>query len=111
MFAATTKEEAKNRLGKVGEFLKKRKKDHVWTWLEENIEEGLTCFSFPEKHRKKIRTVNVVERLNKEIRRRTRVVMVFPNVASCERLITAVLQGIHEEWMSGKTYLDMSLLG
>ncbi len=79
-------------------------------WLENNIEEGLTCFSFPDAHRKKIRTVNGLERLNKEIRRRTRVATLFPNVASCERLITAVLQGIHEEWITGKRYLDMSLL-
>ena len=80
-------------------------------WIENNIEEGLTCFSFPDEHRKKIRTVNGLERLNKEIRRRTRVATLFPNVASCERLITAVLQGIHEEWITGKRYLDMSLLG
>lgn len=79
-------------------------------WLENNIEEGLTCFSFPESHRKKIRTVNGLERLNKEIRRRTRVATLFPNVASCERLITAVLQGVHEEWITGKRYLDMKLL-
>ena len=79
-------------------------------WLEENIEEGLTCFSFPEKHRKKIRTVNCVERLNKEIRRRTKVVTLFPNTDSCERLITAVLKEIHEDWISGKKYLNMSLL-
>lgn len=57
-------------------------------WVENSIEEGLTCFSFPEAHRKKIRTVNPLERLNKEIRRRTRVVSLFPNVASCERLIS-----------------------
>jgi putative transposase len=79
-------------------------------WLDENIDEGLTCFSFPEEHRKKIRTVNGLERLNKEIRRRTRVVTLFPNVESCERLITAVLMGFHEEWIGGKSYLDMSLL-
>lgn len=79
-------------------------------WLEDNIEEGLTCFSFPEEHRKRIRTVNGLERLNKEIRRRTRVATLFPNVESCERLVTAVLQGIHEEWSTGKKYLDMSLL-
>lgn len=79
-------------------------------WLENNIEEGLTCFRFPDSHRKKIRTVNGLERLNKEIRRRTRVATLFPNVASCERLITAVLQGVHEEWITGKRYLDMKLL-
>lgn len=79
-------------------------------WLENNIEEGLTCFSFPESHRKKIRTINGIERLNKEIRRRTRVATLFPNVASCERLITAVVQGFHEEWIIGKRYMNMSLL-
>ena len=79
-------------------------------WLENNIEEGLTCFSFPKQHRKRIRTTNVVERLNREIKRRTRVAVLFPNVASCERLITAVLQGFHEEWITGKQYLNMELL-
>lgn len=79
-------------------------------WLEDNIEEGLTCFSFPKEHRKKIRTVNGLERLNKEIRRRTKVATIFPNVASCERLVTAVLQEVHEDWISGTRYLDMSLL-
>jgi putative transposase len=83
---------------------------HFVKWLEDNIEEGLSCFCFPEEHRKKIRTVNGLERLNKEIRRRTRVATLFPNVDSCQRLITAVLQEIHEEWMIGKRYLNMILL-
>jgi putative transposase len=80
-------------------------------WLENNVEEGLTCFSFPEAHRKKIRTVNGLERVNKEIKRRTKVAGLFPNVASCERLVTAVLQTIHEEWATGRRYLDMTLKG
>jgi len=79
-------------------------------WVEQNIDEGLTCFDFPEAHRKRIRTVNGLERLNREIKRRTRVVTLFPNVASCERLITAVLLEQHEDWITGKSYLDMSLL-
>lgn len=79
-------------------------------WVEENIEEGLICFNFPKEHRKKIRTVNALERLNKEIRRRTRVATLFPNVASCERLITAVLQEVHEEWILGRMYLNMRFL-
>lgn len=79
-------------------------------WVENSIDEGLTCFNFPEAHRKRIRTVNGLERLNREIRRRTRVATLFPNAASCERVITAVLQGVHEEWITGKRYLDMSLL-
>ncbi len=79
-------------------------------WVEENIEESLTCFSFPSDHRKKIRTSNGLERLNKEVRRRTKIATLFPNVASCERLVTAVLKEVHEEWVTGRQYLDMSLL-
>ena len=76
-------------------------------WLENNVEEGLRFFEFPQEHRKKIRTSNAMERLNQEIKRRTRVVRVFPNEESCERLITAVLQEIHEEWISGNVYLNL----
>lgn len=76
-------------------------------WLENNVEDGLTFFNFPKKHRKKIRTSNAMERLNQEIKRRTRVVRVFPNADSCKRLVTAVLQEIHEEWISGKVYLNV----
>ena len=61
---------------------------------------------FSVNHWLKIRTSNVVERLNREIKRRTRVVGIFPNVASCERLISAVLLEISEEWQTGGVYLN-----
>lgn len=73
-------------------------------WLEENLSEGFTVFDFPLEHRKSIRTSNSLERINKEIRRRTRVVGVFPNEASCLRLISALLMEISEEWQIGKHY-------
>jgi transposase-like protein len=73
-------------------------------WLEENLSEGFTVFDFPLEHRKSIRTTNSLERVNKEIRRRTRVVGVFPNEASCLRLISALLMEISEEWQIGKRY-------
>ena len=73
-------------------------------WLEENLAEGFTVFDFPLEHRKSIRTTNSLERVNKEIRRRTRVVGVFPNEASCLRLISALLMEISEEWQIGKHY-------
>jgi putative transposase len=73
-------------------------------WLEENLSEGFTVFDFPIEHRKVIRTTNSLERINKEIRRRTRVVGVFPNEASCLRLISALLMEISEEWQIGKHY-------
>lgn len=76
-------------------------------WLENYGEEGLTFFQFPLEHRKRIRTSNIMERLNQEIKRRTRVVRLFPNEESCERLVTAILQEKHEEWVTGKVYLNV----
>jgi transposase-like protein len=73
-------------------------------WLEENLAEGFSVFDFPLEHRRTIRTTNSLERINKEIRRRTRVVGVFPNEASCLRLISALLMEISEEWQIGKHY-------
>jgi putative transposase len=70
-----------------------------------NIPEGLTCFAFPNAFRKLLRTTNGVERLHREIRRRARVVSIFPNSASCLRLVSAVLAEISEEWLTGRTYL------
>lgn len=79
-------------------------------WLEENIEEGLTVFQFPKEHSKKIRTSNGMERVNREIKRRTRVAVLFPNKESALRLVTGVIIEIHEEWVTGKLYLDMAPL-
>lgn len=71
-------------------------------WLEDNLAEGFTVFDFPLEHRRSIRTTNSLERINKEIRRRTRVVGIFPNEASCLRLVSAILMEISEEWQIGK---------
>lgn len=73
-------------------------------WIETNLAEGLTVFDFPVEHRRMIRTTNALERVNREIRRRTRVVSIFPNAASCLRLISALLMEISEEWQVGKRY-------
>lgn len=73
-------------------------------WLEDNLSEGFSVFDFPLEHRRTIRTTNSLERINKEIRRRTRVVGVFPNEASCLRLVSALLMEISEEWQIGKHY-------
>jgi transposase-like protein len=75
-------------------------------WLEGNIPEGLTVFSFPEAHRRRIRTVNSLERVCLEIRRRTRVALIFPNEASCLRLVSARLMEISETWETGRIYLS-----
>ena len=75
--------------------------------LEEHIEECLTCLAFPESHRRRIRTTNGLERLNQEIKRRTRVVRIFPNREACLRLVAALAAEQSEEWVTGRRYLDM----
>ena len=77
------------------------------TWIEQSIPEGLTAFAFPAAHRRRIRTSNMLERLSQEIRRRTRVVRLFPNEASCLRLVTAILMETSENWQTGKIYLSI----
>jgi transposase-like protein len=74
-------------------------------WMEGNIPEGLTVFKFSEEGRKKLRTTNPLERINKELKRRTRVISIFPNEESCLRLVSALLREISEEWETGKRYL------
>jgi len=74
-------------------------------WMAANIPEGLMVFSFPGAFRRLLRTTNGVERLHREVRRRARVVSIFPNQASCLRLVSAVLNEISEEWLTGRTYL------
>lgn len=75
-------------------------------WMEKNIPEGLTVFAFPVKHQRKLRTSNLIERLNREIRRRSSVVSIFPNETACLRLISAVLMEYDEEWQTGRVYLS-----
>jgi putative transposase len=77
------------------------------TWLEINVPESLTVFSLPEKHRKRLRTSNLAERQMKEIKRRTKVAMIFPNKESLTRIVSAILMEIDETWEDGKRYLDM----
>lgn len=74
-------------------------------WLEQNIPEGLTVFGLPTAHRRLVRTTNGLERLNQEVKRRTRVVGIFPNEASCLRLVTALLMEASEDWERGRAYL------
>lgn len=77
-------------------------------WLEQNVPEGLTVFDFPAEHRRRLRTNNLLERLNRELKRRTRVASLFPNEASLLRLATAVLIETDEEWQTEKRYLPQA---
>lgn len=76
-------------------------------WIETNIPESLTVFCLPTRHRVRMRTSNMLERLNRELKRRNRVVSIFPNEASLLRLASAVLMEVDEGWMSGKKYPTM----
>lgn len=75
-------------------------------WLEISVPESLPILNLPEKHSKKLRTTNSLERLNKEIKRRTPVATLFPNKKSLERRVTALLSEISDEWETGKVYLS-----
>jgi len=75
-------------------------------WLEEDLPEGLTVFDFPAAHRRLIRTTNGLERINREVKRRTRVVGIFPNEAACLRLVSAILMETDEQWQTGRLYLS-----
>lgn len=76
-------------------------------WAEENLPQGFAVFELPITHQVRMRTTNSVEWLNKEIKRRTRVATLFPNIQSCLRLVSAILAEQDEEWLTAKIYLNM----
>ena len=78
-------------------------------WVEENIEETFTFYRLPPPHHKHMKSTNMLERLNEEIKRRTHIVRIFPNEASCLRLVRALAVEKHEEWIEGTRYLNMDL--
>lgn len=79
-------------------------------WVEANIEETLTFYRLPAQHHKHLKSTNMLERLNEEIKRRTHVVRIFPNEASCLRLVRALAVEMHENWIEATRYLNMDLL-
>ena len=79
-------------------------------WVEENIERTLTFYQWPRAHHKHLKSTNMLERINQEIKRRTHVVRIFPNEASCLRLVRALAIEIHEDWIEQHRYLNMQLL-
>jgi len=76
-------------------------------WMEDNLPEGFTIFSLPAAYRRRLRSTNMLERLNREIKRRTKVATLFSNEFSLLRLVSAILMEVSEEWESGKVYLNM----
>lgn len=106
MFNAENVDEAM-RLLKQTALKYEKNRPQLAAWMLDNIPEALTVFQFPVEHRRRLRTSNIAERVNQEIRRRTRVARIFPNTASCERLVSAILMETSEQWVSGKTYLTI----
>ena len=106
VFAATSRDTA---LRLASEMADRWRESHpkISEHVEEHVEECLSCLSFPESHRRRIRTTNGLERLNQEIKRRTRVVRIFPNREACLRLASALAVEHSEEWVTGRRYLDM----
>ncbi len=79
-------------------------------WMEETIEQPLAVFELPAAHRKRLRTTNGLERFNQELRRRARVIRIFPNRRSCLRLTSALAMEQSEEWLTGHRYVRMDVL-
>jgi putative transposase len=80
------------------------------SWVETNIEETFTFYRLPAEHHKHMKSTNMLERINEELKRRTLVVRIFPNAASCLRLVRALAVEIHEDWIEATRYLNMELL-
>jgi len=77
-------------------------------WAEENLPDGFTVFAFSEAHRRRLRTSNACENVNRQIKARTRVVGLFPSEESLLRLVSGVLTEISETWETGKAYLSLT---
>ena len=110
IFSAPAKEQALQIASSVANKWRGKGNEKVAEHVEEHLEECLTCLSFPDSHRRRIRTTNGLERLNQEIKRRTRVVRIFPNRQACLRLVTALAIEQSEEWVTGRCYLDIGEL-
>lgn len=109
VFAAPTWSQARTVAGRLAEQWR-TSHPRVAEQLEEDLEACLSCLAFPTEHQLRIRTTNGLERLSQELKRRTRVVRIFPNRDACLRLVTALAAEQSDEWVSGRWYLDVTLL-
>lgn len=106
IFGSMDRRDAEERLSRTIEKYRKTA-PKLSAWMESAIPQGLTVFDLPESHRRRLRTSNVVERLNREIKRRTAVATLFPNEESLLRLVTAMVAEVSDEWEIGRAYLVM----
>ncbi len=111
MFSPEEKSECMLRAEEIACKWETRGADRVSRAIRSGVEDCLTVCSLPSSHRRRLNSTNMIERLMRELKRRTRVVGVFPNVSSCERLIGALLVETDEKWgLEEKCYLNMNLL-
>lgn len=108
IFSSDTAKDARHRFDELAERMEKKSSKAI-DCLERGLEDSLAVMALPSKYRKRLKSTNMQERLIQEIRRRERVVRIFPNEASALRLMGALLAEIHEEWQ-GRRYLDMEEL-
>ena len=106
VFAATNREDAIIRKRRLVEELTKSK-PNISQWIDEDIEYCLTVYDLPEPHRRRMKSTNMLERFNQELKRRSRVIRIFPNEASCIRLLGSLCMEQSEEWETGRIYLNM----
>ncbi|HPM46193.1 MAG TPA: IS256 family transposase [bacterium] len=98
--------EAQRQLAKAVDHYEK-KAPKLAEWMDTNIPEGFAIFQLHHKLRRKLRSTNLLERLNREIKRRTRVSTLFPNEESILRLVSAILMEQSEEWETGICYINL----
>lgn len=109
VFQAPDRNEADRRLRQYVEKYRRHECKPLADWMEKNVPESLAVFVLPPAHRIRMRTTNMIESVNKQIKRRTSVAGLFPNESSALRLVSAVLMEISEEWETGRVYLTMDV--
>jgi putative transposase len=109
IFAAPNVEEARNRKDRLVEELQSVKPE-IANWLDEEIESCFSVYGLPESHWKRMRSTNMLERFNQELKRRSRVIRIFPNDNSCVRVLGTLCIEQSEEWETGRIYLNMEPL-
>ena len=97
-----------SRTEKLRTYLLSINKESVADWIDEHVEESLAVLALPREHHKQMKSTNMLERLNQELKRRSRCVRIFPNVESCLRLLGTICQEISEEW-ANRRYLNMDI--
>lgn len=108
VFAATDKEEAMRRKNHLVELMADDYGE-IADWLDAEIEFCFSVYALPESHRKRMKSTNMIERLNKELKRRSRVIGIFPDDNACIRVLGSLCQETSEEWETGRRYLDMNI--